>query len=232
MTIQPVDQPGTGRLAYALANGRQYYSWGTPQGGSGMLPKVLVALIQDHGGQVLAGKRVAELLLESGRCVGVKTTDGDTYRAEKAVVSTIHIKHLVEMAPAQAWGDAFVQGVEQWQPGFTLFAAHYALSQPPLYPVGDERLPTVAAGIAGSVDNLLRLMSDVRRGRIHQDDPALLVVCSSVADESRAPAGGHTLKILSSFLITWLRAARPVGMKSRKPWPAATWTISANMRPT
>ena len=199
MTIQPIDQPNTGRLAYALANGRQYYSWGTPQGGSGSLPRALVALIKDHGGEVLAGQRVVELLLEGGRCVGVKTAAGEMYRAEKAVVSTIHIKHLVEMAPTENWGDAFVQGVEQWQPGFTLFVGHYALSQPPLYPIGNQRLPSVAAGIGGSVDNMLRLMGDIRRGRIHQDDPVLLVVCSSVADETRTPAGGHTLKILSFF---------------------------------
>jgi phytoene dehydrogenase-like protein len=199
MTIQPIDRPVTGRLAYAIANGRQYFSWTTPVGGSGELPNALVALIEDHGGQVLTGQPIADLILEGERCVGVVTAAGDSYRAAKAVVSTIHIKHLVDMAPAAAWGETFVKGVEQWQPGFTLFATHYALTEPPLYPIGGERRPSVAAGLAGSVDNMLRLMDDVRRGRIHQDDPVLLVVCSSVVDESRAPAGQHTLKILSFF---------------------------------
>lgn len=199
MTIQPVDGPGTGRLAYALANGRQSYSWATPVGGSGSLPKALVALIEDRHGVVLAGKRVTELILEHGRCVGVRTADGDSYRAEKAVLSTIHIRHLVEMAPTAAWGEPFVQSVEQWEPGFTLFVGHYALSEPPLYSIGEERSPAVAAGLAGSVGNMLRLLSDIRRGRIHQDDPVLLVVCSSVVDESRIPNGGHTLKVLSFF---------------------------------
>jgi phytoene dehydrogenase-like protein len=115
------------------------------------------------------------------------------------VVSTIHIKHLVDMAPKAEWGDLFVQGVEQWQPGFTLFAAHYALKEPPLYPVGDERRPVVAAGLGESSDNMLRLMGDIRRGKIHQDPPSMLVVCSTVADPSRAPDGGHTLKVLSFF---------------------------------
>jgi phytoene dehydrogenase-like protein len=103
------------------------------------------------------------------------------------------------MVPPAAWGESFVKGVEQWQPGVTLFAAHYALSEPPLYLIGAERRPSVAAGLAGSADNLLRLMSDIQRGRVHQDDPVLLVVCSSVVDESRAPAGQHTLKVLSFF---------------------------------
>lgn len=199
MTIQPVDRPNTGRLAYAIANGRQNFSWTTPVGGSGMLPKALAALIENHGGAVLTGKPVAGLVLDNGRCVGVVTQDGDAYRGEKAVVSTIHIKHLVDMAPRGAWGDLFVRGVEQWQPGFTLFAAHYALNEPPLYPVGEGRMASVAAGVAGAPDNLMRLMSDHRRGLIHQDDPVLLVVCSTAVDESRAPAGKHTLKVLSFF---------------------------------
>jgi phytoene dehydrogenase-like protein len=219
MTVQPVDRPNTGRLAYALANGRQNFSWATPVGGSGTLPKALVALIEDLGGQVLTGKQVAELLLEGERCVGVVTVDGEAYRAEKAVVSTIHIKHLVEMAPNDAWGTNFVRGVEQWQPGFTLFVGHYALTAPPLYPIGDEYLPSVAAGVAGSVDNLLRLTGNLRRGRIHQDDPVLLVVCSSIVDQSRTPPGGHTI---------WLTAAQAAGMKLRRRWPSVTWTTCEN----
>jgi len=42
-------------------------------------------------------------------------------------------------------------------------------------------------------------MNDMRRGRVHQDDPSLLIVCSSVVDSARAPAGKHTLKVLSFF---------------------------------
>jgi phytoene dehydrogenase-like protein len=42
-------------------------------------------------------------------------------------------------------------------------------------------------------------MSDFRRGLIHQDDPVLLVICSSAVDETRTPPGKHTLKVISFF---------------------------------
>ncbi len=199
MTVQPVDRPVTGRLAYAIAYGRQQHSWTTPVGGSGSLPRALARLVEEHGGTILTGQRVTELLLEGGRCVGVRTSEGETYRANRAVVSTIHIKHLVEMAPNEAWGESFVRGVEHWRPGFTLFAAHYALREPPRYQVEDGSLPSVAAGLVGSSENLMNLMAAVRRGRIHQTDPVMLVICSSLADPSRAPDGQHTLKVLSFF---------------------------------
>jgi phytoene dehydrogenase-like protein len=44
-----------------------------------------------------------------------------------------------------------------------------------------------------------QLVEEIRNGRIHQNDPVLLVICSTVADKSRTPAGKHTLKILSFF---------------------------------
>ena len=199
MTLQPVDRPFTGRNAYAVANGRQNYSWTTPEGGSGKLTQALAAVIEDAGGKILTGKRVEQLVLEDGRCAGVITDDKEVYRADKAVVSTIHIKHLVNMAPAEGWGEHFLKGVEQWQPGFTMFVAHYALSEAPRYPVDGGESPAVAMGTAGSEDNMLRLMSDFRRGLIHQVDPVLLVICSTVADPSRTPPGKHTLKVISFF---------------------------------
>jgi phytoene dehydrogenase-like protein len=59
--------------------------------------------IEAHGGVVLTNRPVLELIIEGNRCAGVRCADGDTFRAEKAVVSTIHIKHLVDMAPRELW---------------------------------------------------------------------------------------------------------------------------------
>jgi phytoene dehydrogenase-like protein len=197
ITVQPIDRPFTGRLPYALVNGRQYNSWMTLVGGSGGFPNALASVIEEEGGTILTNKEIVELILEGGKCVGVVTKDGESYRAEKGVVSTIHIRHLVDMAPQEAWGDTFYRTVEGWNPGFTFFVTHYALSEPPLYPVGDERIPATAGLMVGSADDLIRLASDMKRGVPHVDPPLHLVVCSSVTDETRTPPGGHTVKSIS-----------------------------------
>ena len=85
-----------------LNAGRQAQSWILPRGGSGELTRALVQAFEDLGGTLLLNKHVSALVVENGRCTGVETDDGDRYTARKAVVSTIHVKHLVDMAPVDA----------------------------------------------------------------------------------------------------------------------------------
>ena len=196
MTMQPPERPGTGLLAYSLAYGRQRHSWTLPRGGSAALPAALGRVIESHGGTIVTGARVTELVLRGGRCAGVRTSSGEEYLASQAVVSTIHIKHLVEMAPAKAWGEDFIDAVATWQPGISMFVSHYATTAAPEFEGADGVIRPVASGTPHSADRMLRLATDFRAGRIATDDPVLLVLCPTVADPTRAPAGQHTLKVV------------------------------------
>ncbi len=197
MTAQPIDRPYTGFLPFSLTAGRQAYSWTTPRGGSGMLPQALAALVAEHGGTIETGAWVDHILVEDGRAVGVRTRDGRTRRATRGVVSSMHLKHLPGAVGADHLGEEFVRGAERWRAGITFFATHYALSEPPRYRTYDGWTTSVATGAAGSVENLLAACQDLRAGRLHLDDPMLLVVNSSAVDASRAPEGKHTLKVIS-----------------------------------
>jgi phytoene dehydrogenase-like protein len=196
MTVQPSDRPGTGLLAYSLVYGRQQHSWTLPRGGSAALPLALARLIEDHGGSLVTGKRVSGLVLDGARCIGVETDDGETYRARRAVLSTVHVKQLLEMAPRELWGDDFVYAVDAWRPGIALFPTHYATTVAPAFPVDGGEIFSVASGIAPSVDRLLRVGGDASRGVLADDDPILLVVCATVADPARAPERRHVLKVI------------------------------------
>jgi len=196
MTVQPPDRPGTGALVYSITYGRQAHSWTMPKGGSAALPQALARCIEARGGVILTRKPVARLLIEGGRCAGVETEDGSRYRARRAVLSTVHIKHLVQMAPRDAWGDEFVEGVQTWQAGISMFVTHYATAEPPRFVGGHEVVTPVAAGIPTSVDRMLRVGNEFHRGIVATDDPVLLIVCPTAADPSRAPAGKHTLKVI------------------------------------
>jgi len=197
-TVVPPEDAMTGRLAYALVSGRQRWSWTTPKGGSGALTQALARLIEAHGGTILTNKWVTRLIVENGKCTGVECDDGNAYRAEKAVLSTVHIKHLVDMAPKEAFGQEFIQGVETWQAGITLFVTHYTTTEPPTFAVAGGTISPVAAGTMVAAERALRVGYDFACKKVALDDPPLLVVCSTVADPSRAPKGIHTIKVIGN----------------------------------
>src|SRR5262245_43396019 len=139
---------------------------------------------------------VGRLMVENGKCVGVECADGQAYRADKAVLSTIHIKHLVDMAPRTAWGDDFVAGVDTWQAGPTLFVTHYATNEPMRFAVDGGIREPMAVGIMPTATRALCMGYDYARGAVNLDDPVLLAVCPSLADPGRAPPGKHTVKVI------------------------------------
>jgi len=195
-TVVPPEWPMTGRLAYSLVCGRQRWSWCVPKGGSGAFTDALVRLIEAHDGAALTGKSVERLIVENGRCVGVECADGSSYRAARAVLSTIHIKHLVEMAPRKMWDDDFVDGVATWQGGPTLFVTHYATSEPMRFAVDGGSVAPIAAAMLSTPTRALRMGYDFACGVANTEEPVLLAVCPTIADASQAPPGRHTLKVL------------------------------------
>lgn len=186
---------GTGNQAFSLIgqvlNGRPI-----PKGGSGALSVALGNFIGAHHGVILTNKPVARLIIEGGKCVGVECADGSRYRAEKAVVSTIHLKHIVDMAPRELWGEEFLKNLDVFKPEHAMFSLHYATSDPPKYPLtGGGTITSVEAALLEQPESILLLNSYNARGEVWVDDIPLQIVSPSVGDPTRAPAGYHTVKI-------------------------------------
>lgn len=190
-------QTGTGELAYSLISGRQKNSWSIPVGGSGRLVTALVDALESHGGEVLCNRRISSLIIEAERCAGVETTDGERYLARKAVVSTIHIKHLVDMAPEELWPEEFHYGVKTYHVGMPAHGTYLLTSAPPVFPTKDGGRTAVSAGYAGWSEDILQAQFDIRNRRWVEQPVWLLVATPTLVDPDRAPAGHHTVKIIS-----------------------------------
>jgi phytoene dehydrogenase-like protein len=197
MTVQAVDSPGSGSLAYSIIYSRQQRSWSIPQGGSGRLTDGLVAFLEEHGARIFCGRKVAKLVLENGRCTGVETEDGERYLGAKAVVSTIHVKHLIDMAPHEAWPDDFHFGVETYDIGITSMAGYFAAKEAPAFATREGAQTAVSAGLVGWPEDMVRMGRDIKDGKFIRDIPWLLVATPTLADPSRAPHGHQTVKLLS-----------------------------------
>lgn len=196
-TLVPIDAPGSGVLAHSVVFGRQRRSWTLPRGGSGKLTDALVACIEDHGGTVACGRRVHRLVLEGGRCAGVETEDGERWMAREAVVSTVHVKHLVEMAPTEVWGEDFLYGVRTFDVGVPCTATYLACTAPPVFETDEGPRSAVSAGLAGWPQDVIDFGRALRDGRWSEAPQWVLVATPTLADPSRAPEGRHTVKLLA-----------------------------------
>jgi len=186
----------TGRIAYSVFN-QQRNSRPLPKGGSGKLTQALARFIEAHNRVIHTNKPVSRLIIEGGECKGVECADGSSYRAEKAVLSTIHIKHLVDMAPRDLWGQDFIDGVNTWQAEYQLFSVNYGTTEPIKYPVQGGVLSPVHSELLASPERALRFAYDYAIGAVNTDDPPQHIICCTVADPTRAPAGMHTVKCVA-----------------------------------
>jgi phytoene dehydrogenase-like protein len=196
-TLVPIDAPGSGPLAYSIVFGRQRRSWTLPRGGSGRLTDALVDCIVDHGGTVLCSRRVNRLVVEDGRCTGVETETDERFLAREAVVSTIHVKHLVDMAPAEAWGEDFLYGVETFDVGVPCSATYLATTAAPEFATPYGPRSAVSAGLAGWPEDMIDFGRALRDGRWVETPEWVLVATPTICDPSRAPEGHHTVKLLA-----------------------------------
>jgi len=197
-----LDAAGTGLLAYSQVYSRQRRSWSIPLGGSGQLISGLTAYLESRGTEILCGRQVERLVIEDGRCVGVDTADGDRFRARHAVVSTIHVKHLVEMADPALWGENFLYGVDTFDVGMSGYAGYYILDRTPEFTGPHGGRAAVSAGAAPWLEDTLAMSRAARDGVPHEpENPWLLMATPTLVDPQRAPAGQHTVKLLG--MHTW-----------------------------
>ena len=197
MTLHPLDERETGILAFSLVAGRQRFSWILPQGGSIQLPLALARTVTEHGGEILTSKPVVRIGTEGGRATRIHTADGGEYVASKAVVSTIHVKHLPAIVGEESLPEAYRAGLARWKPNLTMFVTHYALSEAPRFDTSDGPQPSVTMGALESLGAYQSMLGGFRAGTIELDQPIFLALTPTVIDPSRAPAGGHTFKVIS-----------------------------------
>jgi phytoene dehydrogenase-like protein len=197
MTLHPLDEPETGLLAFSLVAGRQRFSWILPEGGSIRLPLALAQVIEANGGRVRTGQPVTRIVVESGRATGVVTAEGSTYDASRAVVCGLHLRQLPGLVGEENLTADYLAGVARWKPSLTMFASHYALSEPPRFKTESGPIESVTMGGLESLESLTRMLAAFRSGRLDLDDPVFLAITPTVIDPTRAPTGQHTFKLIS-----------------------------------
>jgi phytoene dehydrogenase-like protein len=171
----PLDAPVTAAFGLFLNVSAHAGGWPVVRGGSGALIDAFVAALHDEGVAVHVDRPVRRL------------SDLPTARATLFDTSAWG---LVDIAGDQL-SARYKGGVARFQRGPGVFKVDWALSS--AVPWSAElcrRAATVHVG--GSFDEVASSEKDVSIGR-HSEKPFCIAVQASVVDDSRAPAGQHTL---------------------------------------
>ncbi len=163
-----------------------------PEGGAGAITRALLHRVEEAGGTLRCGARVAEILVRRGRAVAVRTDDGEEIEAERAVVADVaapalylRLLHEAVVPPRVA------RAMRRFVHGFGTFKMDFALDA--AVPWSHEDAARAAVVHAGdSLDDLARFTREVRAGAL-PEHPYLVIGQQSLADPTRAPAGRHTL---------------------------------------
>ncbi|MFN6562031.1 MAG: phytoene desaturase family protein [Nostoc sp. ChiSLP01] len=99
----PADSTIAAEVAFMFAD---WYKPGAvldyPIGGSGALVDALVQGLQRHGGKLILGAHVEQVLVEGNRAVGVRLGDRQEIRARKAVISNASVWDTLKLLPENA----------------------------------------------------------------------------------------------------------------------------------
>lgn len=162
--------------------------WPSPQGGAGRITGALVGHLHELGGETQVAARAQTVLTRRGRVTGVELEGGE--RLETRIVIAATTPHGLLSLAGDALGDSYTRKAMRFRYGPHTFKLDWALDGPIPWASPDARLAgTVHVG--GTAAELRLTLSELARGRL-PEHPFLLCGQQTVADPTRAPAGGHT----------------------------------------
>jgi phytoene dehydrogenase-like protein len=182
---------------FGEANGRKG-AWGHAIGGMGAITQAMAKSAAAAGAEILLSRRVARVLVEKGRALGVETDTGEVFRAA-AVVAGVNPKLLYrDLVNSGDLSAPFRQRMENWRCGSGTFRMNVALSELPDFTALPGRAPAEhhSSGviIAPSLSYMEQAYFDARMfGWARR--PIVEMLIPSTLDATLAPPNAHVASL-------------------------------------
>src|SRR5690606_30404387 len=200
--------PYTPGSAYVLlhhvfgeVNGKQG-TWGHAIGGMGAITQAMAKECAARGVEIETAAGVEEVVVEAGRTVGVRTTDGRELRAA-TIVSNLNPKLLYQrLLPRDALDQDTGERIDRYRCGSGTFRMNVALSELPDFNAapGSTLQPHHQSGIL--IGPSLRYFEQAyfdAKSKEHNAGwaraPIVELVISSTLDDTLAPPGQHVVSL-------------------------------------
>jgi phytoene dehydrogenase-like protein len=208
---------GSSMYALVLLGLGQEVGMPVPAGGAQAIPNALRACVEDRGGVVQTGERVEAILVRGGRAIGVRTRAGEIL-ARRGVLATIEPQQVfLQLLPEGVTPGGFLQAIRRIEWGTAVMRLELALSGLPTFRA-DTLNGVGVLHLGASSEALSASAGEATRGLLPAE-PFLIFGMASLADPTRAPAGGHTV-YLETHVPARIRGDA-AGSIQATDWPAA-----------
>jgi phytoene dehydrogenase-like protein len=178
-SILPLDRPLTTAFGVTLGALGHLVGWPFPERGSQAIVDALLAILAEHGGEVVCDHRVDSL---------------EALPPARAVLADVTPRQLVSIAGSRLPA-RYRRRLERFRYGPGVVKLDYALSGP--VPWADPAVAGAATvHVGGTMAEVAAAEAAVARGK-HPERPFVLVAQPSLFDPTRAPDGRHTLWVYS-----------------------------------
>jgi len=173
-------------------------AWGHAIGGMGAITQAMANSAAERGVEIRLSSPVREVLVESGRAVGVVTEKGEAIRA-RCVISNLNPRLLYgSLIDPQELPTDFRERIKQWRCGSGTFRMNVALAELPDFSAlpGRTLAEHHTAGIimAPSLAYMDQAYLDAKAGGWSRQ-PIVEMLIPSTVDDSLAPAGQHVASL-------------------------------------
>ena len=209
-TFASVRDPGTAWvLAYHACGGEIYGAdghssdgvWGFVRGGMGSVSKAIAAAGAEAGVKMFRGTAATEILVEGGRAVGARMSNGMVVNASYVVSGADPKTTFLDLVPDGALDTEFVQRVRDWKTDGCVLKVNIALKELPDFVARPGRGPQHqgTVEISPSIDYLDTAYREAVDGP-HSSKPFMEVFVQSVLDRSLVDGSGHVVSAFTQYV--------------------------------
>jgi phytoene dehydrogenase-like protein len=186
------DTAGGALFPYLESMTNQAFGMVIGLGGADTIVKAMIGAIEEKGGELRLGVRVASIDVANGVATGVTLSNGETLAA-KYVIANVHPKLVFgDLVKQDAGLRAYRASLAKFRAGPGAMMIHLALDDLPAWRAGEALRRFAYVHIAPDLEMMARAYAEAAAGLL-PGEPMLVVGQPTAIDPTRAPAGKHVL---------------------------------------
>jgi prolycopene isomerase len=130
--VEPIDLVSAAEYIRVAQDSFNNGGGGYPEGGMMRVSYRLREIFEQQGGELRTGKKIAKILVEDGRAIGIRTTEGEELRSPVVISSAGIHPTVLKLVGEEHFDRAYVERVKHLRAAWGLTSQVYFLEEPVL----------------------------------------------------------------------------------------------------